>query len=181
MPEDSVKEVLSELSFSFFLSSFLCTMVDKYIQHLLNPSHITSPDIMLFYYTQSIIYSQDSVPEAMERVIVESSTVSKDPHPPQHEFIIFNVRDSKKVFSNRKIINKRTVGDMEPKPLNKGEASESNNEELTDVLDVFLFKTFFEHPKSKQFLWVIQQNIPDSPSTSTAVTAITLVASFALL
>lgn len=177
----SVKDVLSGLSFPSFLSSFFPrTMEDKFIQHLLDPSHVTSPDAMLFYYTQSIIHSRDPVPRAVERIKVVSGTVSKDPNPPQHEFIIFDVKDSKRVFPNRKIVTERTVGDMPapaPKPPNE---EESNDEEPTDVLDASLIRTFFEHPKSKELLDVIQRNIQDSPSTSAVVAGTTLVAAFTL-
>jgi len=133
-------------------------MTDQHIQHLLKPSHITSPDAMLFYYTQSIICSQDPVPQAVNRVMVELGTVSKNILPPQHEFVIFNVKDSKNVFPNRKIITECTVNDMPKLPI-EGEASRSNDEEPDSKLDMSLIKAFFEHPKSKQFLKVIQQNI----------------------
>ena len=80
-------------------------MADSHIQHLLKPSHVTSPDTMLFYYTQSIILGPDPLPQAVTRVEVETGTVSKGLTPPQHEFVIFDAKDSKKVFPNRKRAN----------------------------------------------------------------------------
>ena len=168
----SIKNALSALSFPSF-PFFPRTMdtSDAYIQHLLNPSYVTLPDAMLFYYTQSVIHSWDPVLQALERVMVESGTISKDLNPLQHEFVIL------------KIILEHTVGDVEPKPPvpKDGEASELNDKEPTEVINEFVIKTFFQHPKSKQFLKVIQQNIQDSPSASVAIAGTTLVLAFALV
>jgi hypothetical protein len=131
---------------------------ESHLEQIFHASHITLPSGLISHLSGVLQQSTVPVKEAVNRIMVTGVTQSKATTESEHEFLINDLVDSKRVLPDRKILLERTVSELATNIIN-GE----------EVPDEPLIRKFLQHPSSKDILAAIRSNIPSASVTPESV------------